>query len=107
MGLKPSAKSGDNRLDPARPVVVPDARNPYTGFEYVVEGPAGVGMVVAILSDKPIEVLDLPDVPTPLVGQRAAFNYVYDLARSLRIVGDDETGAQGKWSFDSKFYRVR
>ncbi|MGO8390375.1 trypsin-like serine protease [Rhizobium ruizarguesonis] len=107
MGLKPSAKSGDNRLDPARPVVVPDARNPYTGFEYVVEGPAGVGMVVAILSDKPIEVLDLPDVPTPLVGQRAAFNYVYDLARSLRIVGDDETSAQGKWSFDSKFYRVR
>ncbi|MGO8120068.1 trypsin-like serine protease [Rhizobium ruizarguesonis] len=107
MGLKPSARSGDNRLDPARPVVVPDARNPYTGFEYVVEGPAGVGMVVAILSDKPIEVLDLPDVPTPLVGQRAAFNYVYDLARSLRIVGDDETGAQGKWSFDSKFYRVR
>ncbi|NNH42506.1 trypsin-like serine protease [Rhizobium laguerreae] len=107
MGLKPSAKSGDNRLDPARPVVVPDARNPYTGFEYVVEGPAGVGMVVAILSDKPIEVLDLPDVPTPLVGQRAAFNYVYDLARSLRIVGDDETGVQGKWSFDSKFYRVR
>ncbi len=107
MGLKPTAKSGDNRLDPARPVVVPDARNPYTGFEYVVEGPAGVGMVVAILSEKPIEVLDLPDVPTPLVGQRAAFNYVYDLARSLRIVGDDETGAQGKWSFDSKFYRVR
>ncbi|MBY3153326.1 trypsin-like serine protease [Rhizobium laguerreae] len=107
MGLKPSAKSGDNRLNPARPVVVPDARNPYTGFEYVVEGPAGVGMVVAILSDKPIEVLDLPDVPTPLVGQRAAFNYVYDLARSLRIVGDDETGAQGKWSFDSKFYRIR
>ncbi|MDR9782995.1 trypsin-like serine protease [Rhizobium redzepovicii] len=107
MGLKPTAKSGDNRLDPARPVVVPDARNPYTGFEYVVEGPAGVGMVVAILSDKPIEVLDLPDVPTPLVGQRAAFNYVYDLARTLRIVGDDESGAQGKWSFDSKFYRIR
>jgi hypothetical protein len=46
-------------------------------------------------------------VPTPLVGQRAAFNYVYDLARSLRIVGDDENGAQGKWSFDSKFYRIR
>ncbi|UVD59388.1 trypsin-like serine protease (plasmid) [Rhizobium sp. Pop5] len=107
MGLKPNAKGGDNRLDPARPVVVPDARNPYIGFEYQVEGPAGVGMVVAILSDKPIEVLDLPDVPTPLVGQRAAFNYVYDLARSLRIVGDDETGAQGKWSFDSKFYRIR
>ncbi|MDC7745393.1 trypsin-like serine protease [Rhizobium binxianense] len=107
MGLKPTAKTGDNRLDPARPVVVPDARNPYIGFEYQVEGPAGVGMVVAILSDKPIEVLDLPDVPTPLVGQRAAFNYVYDLARSLRIVGDDETGAQGKWSFDSKFYRIR
>ncbi|MGO8249118.1 hypothetical protein, partial [Rhizobium johnstonii] len=58
-------------------------------------------------SGKQIEVLDLPDVPTPLVGQRAAFNYVYDLARSLRIVGDDENGAQGKWSFDSKFYRIR
>lgn len=110
MGLKPTAKSGDNRLDPDRPIVVPDERNPYVGFEYVVEGPAGVGMVVAVLSDKPIEVLDLPDVPAPLAGQRAAFNYVYELARSLRIVGDDEDGgggAQGKWSFDSKFYRVQ
>ncbi|MEP9374711.1 trypsin-like serine protease [Mesorhizobium sp. KR1-2] len=106
MGLKPTAKSGDNRLDPAHPVVVPDERNPYTGFEYVVEGPAGVGMVVAILSDKPIEVLDLPDIPTPLAGQRAALNYVYELARSLRIVGEDEESARGKWSFDSKFYRI-
>ena len=108
MGLKSTASSGDNRLDPAHPVTVPDARNPYTGFEYVVEGPAGVGMVVAILSDKPIEVLDLPDIPTPLVGQRAAFNYVYDLARSLRIVGEgEEGGTPGKWSFDSKFYKIR
>ncbi|WP_184707699.1 trypsin-like serine protease [Rhizobium lusitanum] len=108
MGLKPPAKNGDNRLDPAHPVTVPDVHNPYTGFEYVVEGPPGVGMVVAILSDKPISVLDLPDLPAPLVGQRAAFNYVYDLARSLRVVGSDETAGQSdKWSFDSKFYRIR
>lgn len=107
MGLKPDARTGDNRLDPARPVTVPDARNPYTGFEYAVEGPAGVGMVVAVLSDRPVAALDLPDVPATLAGQRAAFNYVYDLARNLRIVGEGETGAKGKWSFDSKFYRIR
>ncbi|KAB1123047.1 trypsin-like serine protease [Neorhizobium galegae] len=107
MGLHPAAKSGDNRLGPEKAVVVPDRGNPYIGFEYVVEGPAGVGMVVAILSDTPIEVLDLPDIPAPLAGQRAAFNYVYDLARSLRIVGEDGDGAKGKWSFDSKFYRVQ
>lgn len=108
MGLKSTVKSGDNRIDPAHPIVVPDAANPYIGFEYVVDGPAGVGMVVAILSDKPIEVLDIPDIPKPLAGQRAALNYVYELARSLRIVGDDEEGgAQGRWSFDSKFYRVQ
>lgn len=107
MGLKATVKTADNRLDPARPVIVPDPNNPYVGFEYNVEGPAGVGMVVAVLSEKPIEVLDLPDVPTPLAGQRAAMNYVYDLARSLRIVGDDGATAQAGWSFDAKFYRVQ
>lgn len=107
MGLKSTAKSGDNRLDPSRPVTVPDIRNPYLGFQYQVEGPAGVGMVVAVLSDHPVEVLDLPDVPATLAGQRAAVNYVYDLARDLRIVGDEGGTQQGRWSFDSKFYRIR
>jgi secreted trypsin-like serine protease len=106
MGLKATVKTADNRLDPARPVIVPDAANPYVGFEYVVEGPPGVGMVVAVLSEKPVEVFDLPDVPTALVGQRAAMNYVYDLARSLRIVGEGD-GEKSEWSFDAKFYRVQ
>lgn len=107
MGLKKNAAATGNKLEPGRTMVIPDPANPYTGFEYVAEGPAGVGMIVAVLSDKPIEVLDLPDVPATLAGQRAAFNYVYDLARSLRIVEEEGDGGEPKWSFDAKFYRIR
>ncbi|WP_181708543.1 trypsin-like serine protease [Chthonobacter rhizosphaerae] len=107
MALAEKTKGAGNRLDPARPVTVPDYGNPYTGFEFRAEGPAGVGMVVAVLSDRPIEVLDLPDVPATLAGQRAAFNYVYDLARNLRIVGEDNGGDAASWSFEAQFYRVR
>ncbi|WP_181699752.1 trypsin-like serine protease [Chthonobacter albigriseus] len=107
MGLKKNAAATGNKLEPGKTMLIPDPTNPYTGFEYVAEGPAGVGMIVAVLSDKPIEVLDLPDVPATLAGQRAAFNYVYDLARSLRIVDEEGDGGEPKWSFDAKFYRIK
>jgi len=90
-----------NLIRPGRPVEVPDLGNPYAGFEYVAEPPAGSGLVVAILSDQPVQLVDLPDVPLSLVGQRAAFNYIYDLARTLRITPEDENGkvTEPKWSF--------
>jgi secreted trypsin-like serine protease len=104
-GEKPTA----NLLKAGKVLTVPDMGNPFAGFEYVAEPPSGRGMVVAVMSDQPVQVIDLPDMPVTLGGQRAALDYVYRLAQSLRITPADEAGriVQPKWSFASKPYTIR
>ena len=38
----------------------PAARQPVRQFEFIAQPPAGVGMFVALLCDKPVQVVDLP-----------------------------------------------
>lgn len=98
-----------NRITSARPITVPDPNNPYSGFELVASPPAGVAMVVAILSDRPVQMLDLPDVPATLTGRTDALSYLTEFARNLRIAraGGGGTFEQPQWSFDAKFYVVK
>ena len=98
-----------NRINPGRPIVVPDPANPYAGFEFVAAAPAGVAMVVAILSDRPVQVFDLPDVPTPLTGRADALKYLTDVAGTLRVASTEKTGQfdAPQLSFDAKFYVVK
>ena len=57
-------KVASNRVDSAKPVYVPDLRNPYGGFGYVIDKPAGQGRLVAVLSDKPLKsIKTLPGGP--------------------------------------------
>jgi secreted trypsin-like serine protease len=105
LGQRPSA----NRLEPGRSVTIPDPADPYLGFDYVAGGEPGVGMVIAVLSDKPVQVLDLPNVPAAIAGQRAAYSFVTDIARSLLISNARSAAAPeaARWSFDAKFYRIK
>jgi hypothetical protein len=66
-------------------------------------------MVVAILSDKPVQLIDLPDVPVEITGRQEALKYLTDFARTLKVAtGDDASTFQDtKWSFDAKLYVVR
>jgi Domain of unknown function (DUF4384) len=86
---------------------IPD---PHAGasFQFVISPPLGIGMVVAILSDKPVQMIDLPDVPATIAGQRAALNYVRDTTRTLKILPSDDTGSiqESKWSFAPQFYAI-
>lgn len=97
-----------NLVRPGRTIMIPDSSNPYAGFELIASPPNGVAMIMAILSDRPVNLLDLPDVPTQFAGQQAAVDYVSDIARSLRITRADETQmVEPKWSFDAKLYVVQ
>ena len=105
-----AGREGANLIKPGRAVTLPDsARNPLAGFEFVASPPLGTAMVVAILSDRPVQVVDLPDVPPSLAGSSEAVNYLYGAARDLRVAGPAQSGAvqEAKWSFDAKFYRIR
>jgi hypothetical protein len=78
-------------------------------FEYVAEPPLGVGTVVAILSDRSVQMIDLPDLPETITGQQAAVDYLYTVAQGLKIAPADKPGEfiDGVWSFDAKSYQIR
>jgi secreted trypsin-like serine protease len=52
------ARVASNRLE-GRPLLVPDPANPYAGFEFTIDPPAGTGKILAVLSDEPIEELQI------------------------------------------------
>src|SRR5277367_6116914 len=84
-----SSSPESSRMDPSQPVVVPNYKNVYRGFNVRITEPRGQGTIVAVLSDKPISALDTPDKPktfaTPEAG-RAAIKRIHDeLARSLQV----------------------
>jgi hypothetical protein len=97
-----------NLVKPGRPLTIPQRGSPYAGFEFVADPPAGVAMVVALLSDKPVQVVDLPDTPPPAFAPADALNFVRDQARTLRVANPDGGPlAQPNWSIDGKFYLIK
>jgi hypothetical protein len=66
-------------------------------------------MVIAILSDRPVQMVDLPDVPISMLGSASAIDYLTKMASGLRIPGPDGSGRldEPHWSFDAKFYAIR
>jgi hypothetical protein len=106
--LTAGADAFSNRMKPGQVLTIPEPGNPYTGFVFVVSPPAGVALSVAILSDQPVQFLDLPDVPASMTGRVEAFNYVADAARALQLapVAVGARLVKPKWSFGGKFYRI-
>ena len=97
-----------NLIKPGQAITIPQSGDPYAGFEFVASPPAGVAMIVAILSDRPVHLVDLPDIAPPQSGQ-ASFDQLFEVARQLRIAREDQPGTlqEPKWSFDAKLYVVR
>lgn len=100
------AKPNANYVKPGKPLFIPSVGDGYSGLEYIASPPAGVAMIVAILSDRPVQFLDLPDVPANLTGQAEALAYLTKFAKELRIPQGNNL-IQAQWSFDAKFYAIR
>jgi hypothetical protein len=98
-----------NHIDPGEVVSVTNESNPQAGVASHAAYPAGIALVVAILSDRPVQVLDLPDIPTAMVGRAEALKFLSDSAHSLRIARNDAAGrfAKPKLSFAAKFYVIK
>jgi hypothetical protein len=102
------ARGNSNFLRPGKVVQIPDPGNPYSGFEFIASPPSGAAMVIALLSDRPVQMVDLPDVPESLLGGTSAVDYLTKFADELRIpnVGKNKL-EEPHWSFDVKFYLIR
>jgi hypothetical protein len=97
-----------NLIRPGKPLTVPQLGTPYATFEFVAKPPSGVALVVALLSDRPVQVVDLPDAPAPAFAPADTLKYVRDKTRVLIV--PDEDGRDWKrpnWSFDGKFYLIK
>lgn len=97
-----------SRLDPARPMTVPDYRNKLGGFFVRAELPRGEGMITAILSDQPLQALQTPAEPKHYE-RKDALNVISrlreELFRNLRV--DDDGAAHTNWSVAFRKYTVR
>lgn len=96
-----------NRVRPGRVLTIPQVGSPYAKFEFVAEPPAGIAMAVAVLSDRPVQVVDLPDAPPPAFAPAEALKYVRDQVRSLKLPGRDGNLEQPTWSIEGKFYLIK
>lgn len=97
-----------NFLKAGQSMTLPEASGK-SAYRFVASPPTGVGMVVAILSDAPLQIVDLPDVPAALAGQIKAADFVKDSTRMLQILpaeGERPTRAP-KWAFATKFYAIK
>jgi hypothetical protein len=101
-------RQNTNYIRPGKSIEIPNPMGTH-GFELVASPPTGASMLVAILSDRPVQVVDLPDVPTTMVGQRSGVSYLSKLVSDLRIPKGDQAGnlQEANWSLAAKFYHIR
>ena len=98
-----------SRMDPSQPVVVPNYKNVYRGFNVRIKEPRGEGTMVAVLSDKPLSAVDTPDKPktfaTPEAARAAILRIHDELARSIQV----KAGIEGHpdWSIAVHKYTIR
>lgn len=95
-----------NYIKAGEQVTVPDPASPLANFEYLAGPPFGEGRLFAILSDKPVQYIDLPDLPAEVKGEQVA-GYVQQATRSLRITpAGDGPLLDPRWSFGVATYVV-
>jgi Domain of unknown function (DUF4384) len=101
-------REATNLVKPGRPLIIPQLGTPYAGFGFVADLPAGIAMVVALLSDKPVQVVDLPDTPPPAFAPSDTLRYVRDQTRTLRVPNPNGGPLeQPNWSIDGRFYLIK
>jgi len=95
-------------VKPGKPLIIPQLGSPYATFEFIAEPPAGVAMFVALLSDKPVQLVDLPNAPPPAFAPANTLKYVRDQTLTLVVPNRENNRLERpKWSFDGKAYLIR
>jgi hypothetical protein len=106
--LTAGAAAFSNQLKLGQTVTIPEPGNPYTGFVFIASPPGGIAMSLAILCDRPVQFLDLPDVPASMVGRTEAIEYLANATRSLQVaIGNARARPkEPRWAFGATFYRI-
>ena len=101
-----SDEAAANLIKPGEELLVPNSAAKQHGFDYVITPPTGEAAIVAILSDRRVQIIDLPDSTQ----KRSSAEAIGDLTRwtSELRVPDPDTGKlqPSSWSFDIKPYSI-
>jgi hypothetical protein len=102
-----SQDAASNFIKPGEELLVPNSEARKRGFEYVITPPTGEATVVAILSERRVQILDLPDTQKPRT-EAETISYLTEWTSGLRIP-DSGTGKlqPSNWSFDIKPYSIK
>ena len=103
-----SQEAAANFIKPGEQLLIPNPAAQKRGFEYVMTPPVGEAAVVAILSDRRVQILDLPDSAQKQRTEAETINYLTAWTNELRIP-DPATGKlqPGNWSFVIKRYSIK
>jgi hypothetical protein len=105
------AQSGERDINLVRPgveFVVPTPAARQRGFEYVVSPPTGSAVIIAILSERSVQLIDLPGTPRKLQAGADALSYLAAWTSELRVP-DSGSGklVPNNWWFDIKAYSIK
>jgi hypothetical protein len=102
-----SQNAASNFIKPGEELLIPNSEARKRGFDYVITPPTGEAAVVAILSERRVQILDLPDTQKPRT-ETETISYLTEWTSGLRVP-DSGTGKlqPSNWSFDIKQYSIR
>ena len=103
-----SQEAAANFIKPGEELLIPNSAAKKRGFEYVITSPTGEAALVAILSDRRVQILDLPDNTQKPRTEAETIGYLTEWTSELRVP-DPSTGKlqPSNWSFDIKQYSIR
>jgi Domain of unknown function (DUF4384) len=103
-----SRDAATNFIRPGETLAIPNPAAQQRGFEYVITPPAGDAAVVAILSDRRVQLLDLPDDAQQPRSGAETIDYLMAWTGALRVPDTDSGKLRpSNWSFDVRPYSVR
>jgi hypothetical protein len=96
-----------NLVTPGNPATLPKAAND-AAYDFVASAPKGVGMIIAVLSEAPLQIVDLPDVPPSVVGQKEAAAFIRESLRTLTVItaGRRAKALAPQWSVAVAYYAI-
>lgn len=103
-----SQEAAANFIKPGEELVIPNAAARKRGFDYIASPPAGDAAVVAILSDRRVQILDLPDEVQKQRSEVETITYLAGWTNELRVPDPGSGKLQpSNWSFDIKRYVIK
>lgn len=103
-----SQEVATNLIKPGEELLIPNSAAKQRGFEYVITPPTGEATIVAILSDRRVQIIDLPDKVQQPQSEAETIGSLTRWTSELRVP-DPGTGKlqSGNWSFDIEHYSIR